>query len=178
MCIVYRLLNAFWFGKILSPASLYVSHPGSLLYCHHLYHIFYNKCTFCRCSVHIIEAWFYIRGNNFWIKFLATQNCLQCIISCLKTLTYQMCNVKAVLHSYYICNVSKYIFHHYHQNILVVLKTRTFRLATKLRQKFNRFSPFRKLTSFVTSFTAVIYAPNTDFRIFQLYKYLGAAKYV
>ena len=41
--------------------------------------------------------------------------------------------------------------------ILVVLKTRTFRLATKLRQKFNRFSPFRKLTSFVTSFTAPWY---------------------
>ena len=45
----------------------------------------------------------------------------------------------------------------------VVLKTRTFRLATKLRQKFNRFSPFRKLTSFVTSFTAyVIYAASPD----------------
>ena len=45
----------------------------------------------------------------------------------------------------------------------VVLKTRTSRLATKLRQKFNRFSPFRKLTSFVTSFTAyVIYAASPD----------------
>ena len=78
------------------------------------------------------------------------------------------------------CTLLCYKFHFQSLSLkmLVVLKTRTFRLATKLRQKFNRFSPFRKLTSFVTSFTAVIYAPNTDLRIFQFYKYLGAAKYL
>ena len=77
------------------------------------------------------------------------------------------------------CTLLCYKFHFQSLSLkmLVVLKTRTFRLATKLRQKFNRFSPFRKLTSFVTSFTVVIYAPNTDFSIPKIYKYLGSTKF-
>ena len=60
--------------------------------------------------------------------------------------------------------------------VLVVLKTRTFILATKLRQKFNRFSPFRDLTSFVTSFTAPWYMLSIQTSAFQNWQICGFCK--
>ena len=157
---VCRMLNAIWFGKILSLLCRVFVCNSLLIFCCifdiiFLYRLPYRSpCLGKYCppsSEDSLYVWRHPGSLLDWDRL------------------YHIFDKSTCLFVFWLWSKAFFVINIHARKAKIImkykgcfLKTRTFRPATKLCQKFNRFSPFRKLTSFLASFTAVIYTPDTE----------------